>query len=125
MQAVARERFAAAPDTARVGPLERVEGQPYVLVDRQVVELTRRELEVLGVLWGRAGEVVPREELYERIWGMKLQHNDRSLDVYIRRLRRKLEAAKPGWTFIDTRHRIGYRLNPRPLHQSERPGRRP
>jgi DNA-binding response OmpR family regulator len=122
MQAVARERSAAAADAERVGPLERVDGQPYVLVDRHVVDLTRRELEVLGVLWERPGQVVPRDELYERIWGMKLQQNDRSLDVYIRRLRRKLEAAKPDWSFIDTRHRIGYRLNPRALHQSQPTG---
>jgi DNA-binding response OmpR family regulator len=123
MQAVALRPRPADLGAERIGPIEFVESQPYVLVDGLVVDLTRREMEVLSLLRQRAGEVVPRDELYQRIWGMKLQHTDRSLDVYVRRLRRKLGSAAPEWSFIDTRHRIGYRLAPKRAKESRRQGR--
>ena len=43
------------------------------------------------------GRVIPRERIYERVWGYAMAHGDRSVDVFVRKLRKKLEAASPGW----------------------------
>ena len=55
-----------------------------------------------------------REELYETVWGSPLRGQDRSVDVYVHKLRTKLADALPGWTFIHTHFGFGYRLEPEP-----------
>src|SRR4051812_43603487 len=56
------------------------------------------------------GRVIPREQIYERVWGYQMAHGDRSVDVFVRKLRRKLEAASPGWLYVHTHFGIGYRF---------------
>jgi DNA-binding response OmpR family regulator len=80
------------------------------LVAGRRVGLTRREFEVLLVLARHADQVIPREELYEQVWGAEMRKRDRSVDVFVRKLRTKLAAASPGWEYIHTRFGIGYRL---------------
>jgi DNA-binding response OmpR family regulator len=55
---------------------------------------------------------VSREELYAVVWGQPFRKEERSVDVYVRKLRAKLEAAMPGWNFIHTHFGFGYRLAP-------------
>src|SRR3712207_4946136 len=57
-----------------------------------------------------------REEIYEEVWGYAMAHGDRSVDVFVRKLRLKLETASPGWSYIHTHFGVGYRFQP------ERPG---
>jgi DNA-binding response OmpR family regulator len=81
-------------------------------VGGQRLGLTRREFELLALLAGSSGTVVPRETIYERIWGYSMVHGDRSVDVFVRKLRRKLEDASPGWHYLHTHFGVGYRFEP-------------
>jgi len=59
--------------------------------------------------------VLQREEIYERVWGYAMVHGDRSVDVFVRKLRQKLERASPGWRYIHTHFGIGYRFTAEPV----------
>jgi DNA-binding response OmpR family regulator len=83
--------------------------------------LSMRELELLAALARREGRVVTREELYETVWGAPLRGQDRSVDVYIHKLRTKLAVALPEYGFIHTHFGFGYRFQAepsRPFHRS-------
>jgi DNA-binding response OmpR family regulator len=73
-------------------------------------DLTRREYELIALLADASGQVLPREEIYERVWGYAMVHGDRSVDVFVRKLRAKLERVSPGWRYIHTHFGIGYRF---------------
>ncbi len=75
------------------------------------LELTAREFEILHLLV-QADRVLRREEIYERVWGYAMAHGDRSVDVFVRKLRQKLGAASPGWNYIHTHFGVGYRFAP-------------
>jgi DNA-binding response OmpR family regulator len=98
-----------------VGPLEIHPDRYLVLVGGRSLPLSQRELTLLTVLARRGGEVVSRAELYELAWDRPLVGTDRSVDVYVHKLRRKLETAVPDVRFIHTHHSIGYRLDPQPI----------
>jgi DNA-binding response OmpR family regulator len=80
-------------------------------VGGRAIGLTRREFELLHLLAGATGRVVPRERVYERVWGYAMAHGDRSVDVFVRKLRKKLEAASPGWVYLHTHFGVGYRFD--------------
>ena len=75
-------------------------------------DLTRREFEVLQLLAGVEGKVLQREEIYQQVWGYSMAHGDRSVDVFVRKLRQKLESASPTWRYIHTHFGVGYRFDP-------------
>ncbi|MBI3683533.1 MAG: winged helix-turn-helix transcriptional regulator [Acidobacteria bacterium] len=77
-------------------------------VDLREIILTRKEHELLALLVENAGEIVPREVLLERIWGYGKDIRTRTLDVHIRRLRKKLFPF--GDTYIETIFGVGYRF---------------
>jgi DNA-binding winged helix-turn-helix (wHTH) protein len=56
--------------------------------------------------------VLERETIYQRVWGYAMAHGDRSVDVFIRKLRQKLETRSPGWRYIHTHFGVGYRFDP-------------
>ena len=92
-----------------VGPLEiRPGGQ--VLAAGHTIPMSVRELALLEALARREGRIVPRTELYETVWGGPLRSDDRSVDVYVHKLRVKLGDALPGWDYIHTHFGFGYRL---------------
>lgn len=64
----------------------------------------------------RAGRIVSREELYVVVWGGQFHSYDRSVDVYVSKLRAKLEDALPEWRYIHTHFGFGYRFAPEPSH---------
>jgi DNA-binding response OmpR family regulator len=74
------------------------------------VSLTPREMEVLLVLAARPGRVVQRQEIYEAVWGGTMPYRDRSVDVWVKKLRRKLATATPRYRFVHTHYGFGYRL---------------
>jgi DNA-binding response OmpR family regulator len=74
------------------------------------LELTRREFELIELLAGGEGRVLEREEIYSRLWGYAMVRGDRSVDVFVRKLRQKLEKASPQWRYIHTHFGIGYRF---------------
>jgi DNA-binding response OmpR family regulator len=75
------------------------------------LELTAREFEILHLLTG-SDRVLRREEIYERVWGYAMAHGDRSVDVFVRKLRQKLRAGSPTWSYIHTHFGVGYRFAP-------------
>jgi DNA-binding response OmpR family regulator len=75
------------------------------------LELTAREFEILHLL-SQSDRVLRREEIYERVWGYAMAHGDRSVDVFVRKLRQKLRGASPGWSYIHTHFGVGYRFAP-------------
>ncbi|MFI6172867.1 response regulator transcription factor [Nocardia sp. NPDC051052] len=77
----------------------------------RLVELSRTEFALLEVLLRNEGQALPRETLIERVWGAGLGSTSNSLEVYIRYLRRKLEADNEP-RLIHTLRGIGYRLAP-------------
>jgi DNA-binding response OmpR family regulator len=101
-------RAAKAP--IAVGELE-VRGDRFqAFVRGQSLDLTRREFELIELLAGAEGRVLEREEIYSRLWGYVMVRGDRSVDVFVRKLRQKLKAASPGWRYIHTHFGIGYRF---------------
>jgi DNA-binding response OmpR family regulator len=89
------------------------------------VGLTRREFELLHLLAQAGGRVIPREHIYERVWGYAMAHGDRSVDVFVRRVRKKLESASPAWRYLHTHFGVGYRFEPQESEPAEdaAPGR--
>ena len=67
------------------------------------LNLTARELELLTALVEREGRIVSREELYRAVWGEHYRKSDRSVDVYVGKLRQKLDDALPGPAASSTR----------------------
>jgi DNA-binding winged helix-turn-helix (wHTH) protein len=111
------EPVAASADsmsTLYAGELEIRLGEGLVLATGRALRLSVREFELLAALAQRAGAIVSRDELYEKVWGGKLRPGDRSVDVYVSKLRGKLEAAMPDRRFIHTHPGFGYRFQPQP-----------
>jgi DNA-binding response OmpR family regulator len=106
------------PECLRVGPLEIVPHDGMVWANGRVVMLTVREFRVLTELARRIDRLVSREDLYLLVWGQPMRPGDRSIDVYVRKLRVKLEAALPAWRFIHTHFGSGYRLTAEPANPS-------
>jgi len=129
LEAVSRRRRRARPQ-AEAGPV--VAGELEIRSDRfqafvgeVSLDLTRREFELLQLLADSPGRVLEREAIYQRVWGYAMAHGDRSVDVFIRKLRQKLEKLSPGWSYIHTHFGVGYRFDPEPaegLALRARPG---
>lgn len=91
------------------------------LVRGRALCLSQRELDVLCELARHQGRIVSREDLYASVWGGAMRPTDRSVDVYVHRLRTKLATALPGWDCIHTHFGFGYRLAPelsQPVHKT-------
>jgi DNA-binding response OmpR family regulator len=120
VEAVVRRRKRAS-QRVETGPL--VAGELEIRVDQfqafvraRSVDLTRREFELLQLLAQAEGKVLQREDIYQAVWGYAMAHGDRSVDVFVRKVRLKLETASPDWSYIHTHFGVGYRFQP------ERPG---
>jgi DNA-binding response OmpR family regulator len=111
-----------ASDALRVGPIEVRPDEYGLIVEGKRVYLTVREFQVFGALVRQPDAVIPRERLYERVWGATMRHRDRSVDAVVRRVRVKLAAVAPGWVFIHTHFGIGYRFAPQRAEQGDRRG---
>lgn len=98
--------------TLYAGELEIRRREGLVLATGHALTLSVREFGLLVAMAERAGSVVTREELYGVVWGGELRSGDRSVDVYVSKLRTKLEAAMPDRRFIHTHPGFGYRFQP-------------
>ena len=103
---------ATTNEQLRVGDIEVRPHEFLALADGKPLALTVRELQLLTALVARAGRIVSRDELYEVVWGEKYRKSDRSVDVYIGKLRQKLDDALPGRNIIHTHFGFGYRFGP-------------
>jgi DNA-binding response OmpR family regulator len=117
VEAVVRRRKRSAPGATDDGPL--VAGELEIRADQfqtfvggQSIDLTRREFELLHLLAKARGRVLERDDIYQHVWGYAMVHGDRSVDVFVRKVRQKIERFSPGWTYIHTHFGIGYRFEP-------------
>lgn len=101
-------------DTLYAGELEIRLHEGLVLASGRALTLSVREFEVLVALARRLGAIVTRDELYDAVWGGELRPGDRSVDVYVSKLRGKLEQGMPDRRFIHTHQGFGYRFQPEP-----------
>ena len=104
------------PEVLRAGDLEVRPADHLAQIDGRALSLSVRELELLVALVRNRGRIVPREELYATVWGAPLRPNDRSVDVYVHKLRSKLARAVPECRFIHTHFGFGYRFEPELSH---------
>lgn len=114
VEAVARRRRRTEPQAERgplvVGELEIRADQFQAFVGGRSADLTRREFELIQLLADSEGQVLQREEIYQRVWGYAMAHGDRSVDVFIRKIRQKLTRLSPNWRYVHTHFGIGYRF---------------
>ena len=101
---------ARSTEIIEVGPLQIFPDEHLARANGRVLVLSIRELRLLTELGRRADRIMPREELFRLVWGREMRVGDRSVDVYVRKLRVKLEQALPGWRYIHTHFGLGYRL---------------
>jgi DNA-binding response OmpR family regulator len=96
-----------------------VAGELTILPDRfdayagdEPAGLSRKEYDLLRLLASADGRVLEREQIYQRVWGYAMVRGDRSVDVFVRKLRTKLEKISPEWRYVHTHFGIGYRFAP-------------
>ena len=97
-----------------MGDLEIDRDRLEVRVDGQPVSLTPNETKLLWVLAEARGRTLTRDDIYDRVWGGERRPGDRSVDVLVRRLRRKVDEAGGRYTYVQTDPRRGYRLEATP-----------
>jgi DNA-binding response OmpR family regulator len=122
--AVRRVRHHEIPErevATRVGEIAIRPDLHQAFAGERSLDLTAREFELLQLL-ARSDRVLRREEIYERIWGYAMAHGDRSVDVFVRKLRQKLRAASPHWNYIHTHFGVGYRFKPELNAAQDAPG---
>jgi DNA-binding response OmpR family regulator len=79
-------------------------------VDGSSADLTPTEFRLIYALALEEGRVLTRDELLQRVWGRRATHRDRTVDVFVRKLREKVDARAPRHTFLQTRYGVGYKL---------------
>lgn len=104
-----------------VGPLQILPEEHLARAGGRPLMLSIRELRLLTELARRADRIMAREDLFKLVWGRELRAGDRSVDVYVRKLRVKLAQALPGWRFIHTHFGFGYRLTAEPKQTNNDP----
>ncbi len=107
-----RSRHEAEADLIVAAELEIRPDRFQAYVSGVSLDLTRREFELLRLLAEAKGQVLEREAIYQWVWGYAMAHGDRSVDVFVRKLRQKLEKRSPNWTYIHTHFGVGYRFDP-------------
>jgi DNA-binding response OmpR family regulator len=116
VQAAARR--GARPQTEQRGEAIEIEelridpAEVQAFVEGESAELTPTEFRLLYALAMEQGRVVTRDELLQKIWGRRETHRDRTVDVFVRRLRDKIDRRASRHTFIHTRYGVGYKLEP-------------
>jgi DNA-binding response OmpR family regulator len=121
---IARVRVAARRGVSRARvdsgdpiEIEELRIDPHVVqayLDGRSAELTPTEFRLLYALARERGRVVTRDELLQSLWGRRQTYRDRTVDVFVRKLRDKIDRRAPRHVFIHTRYGVGYRFEPEP-----------
>ncbi|APG29046.1 hypothetical protein A7E78_06530 [Syntrophotalea acetylenivorans] len=105
-----RRSFAAPVRTLNLGALEVDGGRREVRVEGQSIDLTSREFDLLWYLACNARAVVSRDKIYEDLLGVQYNGYDRSVDIYISRIRQKLGDPSRKPQMLKTVRGVGYLL---------------
>jgi DNA-binding response OmpR family regulator len=123
IQAVLRRRRAgelrADDATIVAGELEIRSDRFDAHVGERSAGLSRKEFELLRQLALAQGRVLEREDIYQRVWGYTMVRGDRSVDVFVRKLRQKLERLSADWRYVHTHFGVGYRFAAEPVEPGE------
>lgn len=123
IEAIVRRGRRAAPPVERpileAGEISIRPDQFQAFVGERSLDLTRREFELIRLLAANGGQVLERETIYQQVWGYAMAHGDRSVDVFVRKLRQKLERVSPRWRYIHTHFGVGYRFAPELVAEAE------
>ncbi len=116
---VAARRGVRAQDSHRGDPLEveelRIDPRNVqAYVEGRSLDLTPTEFRLLYTLALEQGRVLSRDELLQKIWGRRQTRRDRTVDVFVRKLREKIDLRAPRYSYIQTRYGVGYKLEPEP-----------
>jgi DNA-binding response OmpR family regulator len=101
-------------ESVEVGELRIDPREVQAYVHGRSADLTPTEFRLLYALALEQGRVVTRDELLQRLWGRRESHRDRTVDVFVKKLREKLDRAGAEHTFIQTRYGVGYKFEPAP-----------
>jgi DNA-binding response OmpR family regulator len=119
LQAVLRRRragdMAVQDETVQAGELTIRPGRFDAYAGDVAASLSRKEYELLHQLAMADGRVLEREDVYQRVWGYTMVRGDRSVDVFVRKLRQKLERVSPEWRYVHTHFGVGYRFAAEPV----------
>jgi DNA-binding response OmpR family regulator len=113
-----RVTIGSSQEVLEVGPLQILPEEHLARANGHALKLSLRELRMLTELARRVDRITSREELFRLVWGREMPRGDRSVDVYVRKLRVKLEQALPAWRFIHTHFGFGYRLAAERTHEA-------
>jgi DNA-binding response OmpR family regulator len=108
-------------EVIEVGPLQILPDEHLARAAGRPLMLSIRELRLLTELARRTDRIMGRDELFRLVWGREMRPGDRSVDVYVRKLRVKLRQALPDWRFIHTHFGFGYRLTAESSQESNDP----
>lgn len=109
----ASRSMAVRQDVIEAGPLVVDPDQKQAFSSGAPLGLTSREFAVLYLLAKSSPHVISREDIYKAVWGYEMMHGDRSVDVFVRRIRKKIAAGAPGLTFVQTHYGFGYKFEAR------------
>lgn len=107
----AESRAPAVADEVVAGPVTMNFTRREVLHDGKVVNLSRREFELLALLLSPPGQLRTRDELIDRLWSGQNLTDTRTLDTHIRRLRLKLEDDPADPEYLVTVRGVGFRFD--------------
>jgi DNA-binding response OmpR family regulator len=110
----ARPLIAERGDAIEIEELRIDPSVVQAFVGEESVDLTPTEFRLLHMLASERGRVVTRDELLQALWGRRHTYRDRTVDVFVRKLREKIDRRAPRHTFIQTRYGVGYRFEPAP-----------
>jgi two-component system response regulator CpxR len=102
------ESAAAARETIRIGDIEMDSNTRNVRRSGEIIELTGVEYDLLEILLRNAGQIVKREDLVKEVLGRELSPFDRSIDMHVSNLRKKLGHQLNGLERIKTIRGVGY-----------------
>ncbi len=97
-------------DLIEAGELRIDPREVQAYVNGESADLTPTEFRLLYALALEQGRVITRDELLQRLWGRRETHRDRTVDVFVKKLREKLDRPGAGHTYIQTRYGVGYKF---------------
>lgn len=98
----------SATASVRIGRLDVIFETYEACEEGQQVKFSHKEFEILHYLYKRANQIVTRDELLDKVWGLDYQPTSRTIDNFILRLRQKVDT--PQTNHILTVHGFGYKL---------------
>jgi DNA-binding response OmpR family regulator len=114
VQAIVRARQSSITpvrETIHGGDIDVSPDRYDAIAGGQSAGLTTREFEVLELLAHNGGQAVERELIYSGVWGDDVPSGDRSVDIFVGRIRLKLKRISPGWRYLHTHPGVGYRFS--------------